>query len=64
MKDGLIFVCFTCIFIWFLAFHEDEHKRQKEVLDSIKKVELKIDSLQTKYNTLQNTIIKHGENNL
>jgi len=64
MKDGLMFFCFTCIFIWFLAFHGDEHKMHDEVLDSIKKVELKIDSLQTKCNTLQNTIIKYEENNI
>jgi len=57
MKDYLMFFCFTCIFIWFLVFHVDEHKMHEEVLDSIKKVELKID-------TLQNTMIKYEENNL
>jgi len=57
MKDGLMFFCFLCLFVGNLVHSEISIERHDEVINSIKKIEYKVDSLQTKCDSLQNIII-------
>lgn len=58
MRDGLMFFYFVMIFLNFLLIGITNREYHQETLDAIQKLEYKVDSLQIKYDSLQNTILK------
>ena len=59
MRDGLMCFCFLMVFLNFLVGGIANNERHHETLDAIHKLEYKIDSLQIKYDSLQN-ILKYN----
>lgn len=63
MRDGLMFFCFMAIFLNFLVSGMANNERHQETLDAIQKLEYKVDSLQIKYDSLQNILkYNYGQN--
>ena len=54
-----MFFFFFCLFTGNLVRNEIGNERHNEVINSIKKIEYKVDSLQTKCDSLQNIIVKY-----
>ena len=59
MKDGLMLFCFSIVFLGFSVSSIVNREHHQETLDAIHKLEYKVDSLQIKYDSLQN-ILKYN----
>ena len=61
MRDILMFFYFVMIFLNFLLIGITNREYHQETLDAIHKLEYKIDSLQTKCDSLQNILKYQNE---
>jgi len=61
MKDGFIYFLFLLVFLNFITDGMVNSERHHETMDAIHKLEYKIDSLQTKCDSLQNILKYQNE---
>ena len=62
MRDGLMFFCFLTIFLIFLVSGISNRERHDKMMDEIQKLEYKVDSVQSKCDSIQNIIFKIDRN--
>ena len=58
MKNGFIYFLFSLVFLNFITGGMVDSERHNKMMNEIQKLEYKVDSLQIKYDSLQNTILK------
>ena len=62
MKNGFIYFLFSLVFLNFITGGMVNSKHHDEMMDEIQKLEYKIDSVQSKCDSIQNIIFKIDRN--